>query len=285
VLDLRRLRLLRELDRRGTIAAVADALQFTPSAVSQQLAILEREAGVALLERAGRGVRLTDAARVLVGHAEALLERAAVAEADLAQAAGTVAGRSRVAAFQSVALRLALPAMAALRERAPRLRCELVEAEPEEALPMLTIGDVDLVLGDEWRHQPLLPTVGLARHPLFRDPVRLVLPADHPVAARHPRAVPLGELAGTPWSSGPSGMGWDEMIRRSDLDELAAALGELDGKEREVVRLRFGLGDDEPRTLQEIGDQLNLSRERVRQIESRAKDKLRRSANLRSHLN
>jgi RNA polymerase primary sigma factor len=77
----------------------------------------------------------------------------------------------------------------------------------------------------------------------------------------------------------------DEMIRRSDLDELAAALGELDGKEREVVRLRFGLGDDEPRTLQEIGDQLNLSRERVRQIESRAKDKLRRSANLRSHLN
>ena len=77
----------------------------------------------------------------------------------------------------------------------------------------------------------------------------------------------------------------DEMIRQSDLDELAAALSELDGKEREVVRLRFGLGDDEPRTLQEIGDQLNLSRERVRQIESRAKEKLRRSANLRSHLN
>jgi RNA polymerase primary sigma factor len=77
----------------------------------------------------------------------------------------------------------------------------------------------------------------------------------------------------------------DEMIRQSDLDELAAALGELDGKEREVVRLRFGLGDDQPRTLQEIGDRLNLSRERVRQIESRAKEKLRRSANLRSHLN
>jgi len=77
----------------------------------------------------------------------------------------------------------------------------------------------------------------------------------------------------------------DEMIHQADLDELAAALGELDGKEREVVRLRYGLGDDEPRTLQEIGDQLNLSRERVRQIESRAKEKLRRSANLRSHLN
>jgi RNA polymerase primary sigma factor len=77
----------------------------------------------------------------------------------------------------------------------------------------------------------------------------------------------------------------DEMIHQSDLDELAEALRDLDGKEREVVRLRFGLEDDEPRTLQEIGDRLHLSRERVRQIESRAKDKLRHCAKLRSHLN
>ena len=77
----------------------------------------------------------------------------------------------------------------------------------------------------------------------------------------------------------------DEMIHQSDLDELASALGELDGKEREIMRLRFGLEDDEPWTLQEIGDRLHLSRERVRQIETRAKDKLRHSARLRSHLN
>jgi RNA polymerase sigma factor (sigma-70 family) len=77
----------------------------------------------------------------------------------------------------------------------------------------------------------------------------------------------------------------EEMIHRAGLNELAAALLELDGKEREVVRLRFGLEDDEPRTLQEIGDRLHLSRERVRQIESRAKEKLRRSEKLRSHLN
>jgi len=77
----------------------------------------------------------------------------------------------------------------------------------------------------------------------------------------------------------------DEMIHQSDLDELTAALRDLDGKEREVVRLRFGLEDDEPRTLQEIGDRLHLSRERVRQIESRAKEKLRRSERLRPHLN
>ena len=104
MLELRRLRLLSELHARGTIAAVADALQFTPSAVSQQLAMLEREAGVPLIERAGRGVRLTDAALVLVEHAEALLERTALAEADLAAAAGTVAGRGRIAGFESVAL-------------------------------------------------------------------------------------------------------------------------------------------------------------------------------------
>jgi DNA-binding transcriptional LysR family regulator len=121
MLELRRLRLLRELHERGTIAAVADALQFTPSAVSQQLAMLERETGVTLLEKAGRGVRLTDPALVLVGHAGALLDLAARAEADLAAAAGTVAGRARIATFQSVALQLAIPAMEALREQAPRL--------------------------------------------------------------------------------------------------------------------------------------------------------------------
>src|SRR3954471_9297871 len=175
MLDLRRLRLLRELNARGTIAAVADALQFTPSAVSQQLAMLERETGVRLLERAGRGVRLTDPALVLVEHADALLERAALAEADLAAAAGTVAGRGRIAGFQSVMLRLAAPAMQALARDAPRLRCELVEAEPEESLPALAVGDLDLALGDEWQDQPRRLPPGVARHGLFRDNVNIIL--------------------------------------------------------------------------------------------------------------
>jgi DNA-binding transcriptional LysR family regulator len=215
MLDLRRLRLLRELNHRGTIAAVADALQFTPSAVSQQLAMLEREAGVRLLERAGRGVRLTDAALVLVEHADALLERAALAEADLAAAAATVAGRGRIAGFQSVALRLALPAMDALARDAPRLRCELIESEPEQALPALALGDLDLVLGDEWQHQPWRLPAGLQRHELFRDPVHLVLPAKHATARRHHDAVPLSELAAEAWTTGHRGMAWEEMIQRT----------------------------------------------------------------------
>src|SRR4051794_22483789 len=193
MLDLRRVRLLRELHARGTIAAVADALQFTPSAVSQQLAILEREAGVALLERAGRGVRLTDAALTLVEHADALLERAALAEADLAAAAGTVTGRARIAGFQSVMLNLAIPAIEALARDAPGLRCELVEAEPEPAIPALALGDIDLVLADEWQHQPRHLPPSLERHELLSDPVNLVLPARHPVLRRHGAAVPLAE--------------------------------------------------------------------------------------------
>src|SRR5947208_15436395 len=107
MLDLRRLRLLRELSERATIAAVADALQFTPAAVSQQLAVLEREAGVRLLERAGRGVRITDAGLLLVGHARALLERAEQAEAELAAGAGRLVGRARVGALPSVSMLLA----------------------------------------------------------------------------------------------------------------------------------------------------------------------------------
>ena len=215
MLDLHRLRLLHELHERGTIAAVADALQFTPSAVSQQLAVLEREAGVALLERAGRGVRLTDAAVVLVRHADALLERTELAEAELAAAAGGVAGRGRIASFQSVGLRLAVPAIRALAREAPGLRCELVEAEPEQSLPALTLGDVDLVLADEWEHQPHSRPAGVERHDLHLEPVNLVLPADHPMARRHPRAVPLTELAGETWTTGHPGTGWEEMIDRT----------------------------------------------------------------------
>src|SRR3954454_15208907 len=135
MLHLGRLRLLRELHARGTIAAVAAALRYTPSAVSQQLAGLEREPGRPLLERDGRGVRLTDDALVLVGHAEVLLQQARLAEADLAAGAGHVAGRARIASFQSTALRVAVPVIRTLAAEAPDLRCELIEAEPEQSLP------------------------------------------------------------------------------------------------------------------------------------------------------
>jgi DNA-binding transcriptional LysR family regulator len=208
MLHLGRLRLLRELSERGTIAAVADALQFTPSAVSQQLAILEREAGIPLLQRAGRGVRLTDAALVLVDHARALLDRAALAESDLAAVAGTVAGRARIAGFESVLLRIALPAIGRLVHDFPRLRCEVLEAEPEHSLPALAVGDVDIVLGDEWQHQPVPLPTGVTRYDLFDDPVFLLVPEGH-------TATSLAEVADEPWVTGEAELGWAEMTRRT----------------------------------------------------------------------
>ena len=215
MLDLRRLRLLRELHERGTVAAVADALQFTPSAVSQQLSVLEREAGVALLEPAGRGVRLTDPAIVLVRHAEALLDRAELAEAELAAAAGEVSGRARIASFQSVALKVAIPAIRALAGEHPGLRCELRESEPEAALPALQLGDVDLVLGDEWQDQPRPRHAGVHRVDLHRDPVHLILPAGHPATRRRKRTARLADLAGEAWTTGYPGAGWEQVVQRA----------------------------------------------------------------------
>src|SRR5829696_3056788 len=112
MLDLHRLRLLRELEARGTVSAAAAALGYTTSAVSQQLAVLEREAGAKLLERVGRNVQLTDAGRVLAHHAQGLLDAAEAAEAEVAQvAAGQVAGTVRVSSFQSAFLRIVAPAV------------------------------------------------------------------------------------------------------------------------------------------------------------------------------
>lgn len=213
MLELRRLRLLRELHERGTIAAVADALRYTPSAVSQQLGMLEREAGVPLLEKAGRGVRLTDAGLVLVEHASAMLERAARAEADLAAAAGEVMGRARIAGFQSALREIAIPVLDVLEREVPRLRCELVEREPEDALPELALGDLDVVIGDEWQHHPWRLPAGLERCELLRDPVRVVLPVGHPCARAD--AVAIADLAGEAWAAGHPGMGWEEIVLRT----------------------------------------------------------------------
>lgn len=215
MLDLRRLSLLRELHARGTIAAVADAMRLTPSAVSQQLAVLERETGLQLLEPAGRGVRLTDPAIVLVRHAEELLRRAEVAEAELAGVSGSVGGRGRIASFQSAALQLAVPAIRALARDAPDLRCELVEAEPEEALPALALGDVDVVLGDEWPSAPHVRPAGVERRELLRDQIRIVLATDHPIALRYPEQVPLAAVAGETWTAGHRGAPWEAMVNRT----------------------------------------------------------------------
>jgi DNA-binding transcriptional LysR family regulator len=114
-----------------------------------------------------------------------------------------------------VALHIALPVMEVLAREAPRLRCELIESEPEDALPRLAAGDLDVVLGDEWPNQPVRLPNGTERHELLPDPILLVLPPGHPAAARHPGEVPLAELAGDAWVASEPGMGWEDMTRRT----------------------------------------------------------------------
>jgi DNA-binding transcriptional LysR family regulator len=214
MLDLRRLRLLHELRRLGTVSAVADALSYSPSTVSQQLRVLEREAGTPLFEPAGRRVRLTDAAIVLAEHAELLLAAAERAQADLAAAAaGAVAGVVRVGSFQTASLRLLLPAMNAVRATHPGVRVRLVEAEPEPALEALRAHALDLALADEWAGTPHPRHPGLDRVDLFGEPVHVALPAGHRLAASG-EPVALADLARDPWATGYPGGGMAALVRR-----------------------------------------------------------------------
>ena len=198
LLDVRRLRLLVELSRRGTIAAVAQALAYSPSAVSQQLAVLEKEAGVSLLEPVGRRVRLTAEGELLVAHAEVVLAELERAQAGLAASTGEVMGTVRVAAFQSAVLTLVPPALIGLHQLHPDLRVEVTELEPELSLPALVAGDFDLVLAEEYPHRPLAPVRGTDREVLLVDPLLLVVPA---LWGR----LSLLDLAGRPFALEPEG--------------------------------------------------------------------------------
>ena len=216
MLDLRRLRLLRELHERGTIAAVADALQFTPSAVSQQLAMLERETGVAPA-RARRARRPADRpALVLVEHAARAARARRRGRGRPRRRAGPspAAGGSRASSPWSCGSRC--PAIEALARDAPRLRCEVVEAEPEQTLPALALGDLDLVLGDEWEHQPWrLPrgARGARSSCAIRSTSRCRCAHRSPAATATPCR--SAELAGAAWATGHPAMGWEEMTRRT----------------------------------------------------------------------
>ena len=214
MLDLRRLRLLRELRDRGTVGAVAAALDYSPSAVSQQLRVLERETGVELLERSGRRIRLTEAGLTLARHAERLLAAAEEAEAELAAADGSVTGTVRIAAFQTATLALIPSALSALALAHPQLRLEVIEAEPEAALHALALGELDLVIADEWEYVPRIRLEGLLREELLSERVRLVLPAGHPLAGGG-KPVRLAALAEAPWACGPPPSAHDKLVQRA----------------------------------------------------------------------
>ena len=182
MLDLHRLRLLREFADRGTIAATATALGYTASAVSQQLAALEREAGTPLLDRAARSVELTDAGRRLAVHAEIILAQVEAAEADLSAQEARPSGRIRVTAFPTAAAAFA-PALVRSLRRHPGLTLLLQHAAPGEGLRQVRSGEADVALVDDWSGGlPGLASGMLRCYPLVRDPVVLIVPRHHALA-------------------------------------------------------------------------------------------------------
>ncbi|MCX5387096.1 LysR substrate-binding domain-containing protein [Streptomyces sp. NBC_00083] len=203
--DLHRLRLLRELKYRGTLAAVAAALSYAPSSVSQQLSQLEAEVGVPLLERVGRRVRLTEQAEILVGHTEAVLERLDRAEAEIATSLADLTGTLRIASFQTAALALVPTALGLLRDRHPQLRVHVTQLEPESALPALQARDFDLVVAEEYPGDPAPRPADLEEEDLLDDALHLASPNAADPSTRGDPAAALRRLARHPWVMEPEG--------------------------------------------------------------------------------
>jgi DNA-binding transcriptional LysR family regulator len=192
MLDVRRLRTLREVALHGTIRAASEALSFTPSAVSQQLSALERELGYELLERRGRSVHLTPAALLLVERAEGILAQLTEAEAEAKQVAGASEPVVRIASFASAAATIVADAVGE-----NGLEAHILEADPRIGLARLRGGEVDVAILWEYDFVPLRPSGAVELVHLFDDPIHVVLPRSHRAASA--ATVELANLADEPW--------------------------------------------------------------------------------------
>ncbi|MFD3942340.1 LysR family transcriptional regulator [Streptomyces sp. NPDC058579] len=205
--DIKKLQILRTLRDRGTVTATAEALLMTPSAVSQQLTNLAKQLGVQLLEAQGRRVRLTDAAHLVLRHAEVVFAQLERADAELDGYLRGEAGQVRVAAFSTAVPALVVPAVQQLRAAHPGLQVKVREAEAAEAYELLGTGDVDLALSLA-AHAPSARDPKFSRVPLLADPLDVALPADHPLADAP--GLRLADLSAEHWIFGGSGP-WSEI--------------------------------------------------------------------------
>ena len=210
MLDVKRLRILREVAAHGSFSAAAEALYLSQSAVSQQIATLEREVGMKLLERTREGTRPTDAGRVLVEHAEAAIARLDEAERELAAIAGLEGGEVRVASFPSASATLLTMAVSNFVERHPKVRLSVTEAEPEESLPQLRSGDVDLALTFDYPALPGEEERDLERTLLLTESMHVALPKTHPSAGES--KVRMADLREDVWLSGDCPSSCGEMV-------------------------------------------------------------------------
>ena len=209
MLDTRRLLVLREVAAHGSVSGAAEALGYTPSAVSQQLAALEREAGRALIERRGRGITLTETARLLLPHAHDVLAALERADATLARTASELTGTVRLASFPTATRALLPPALADLRETHPRLRVELIELEPHESLPALALARVDVAVAHEYDLVGRDAARDLRRAELLREPLLLAERGELGGVAR------LADYAERDWIAPPVSTSCGELVRRA----------------------------------------------------------------------
>jgi DNA-binding transcriptional LysR family regulator len=199
MLALRRLQVLSEVARQGSLAAAAKALSYTPSAISQQIGALEREVGVGLVDRGARGAALTDAGRLLVGYADQILGLLTVAEEELQAMLGLRAGRLRLGAFSTAGAILVPRAVKAFRDRYPDVEVRLIELDPEESLQQLRQREIDLALVYQFPVEEL-PLSEVQFIPVLDDRLNIALPLGHSFASR--KRVKLADLAGESWIQG-----------------------------------------------------------------------------------
>ncbi len=199
MIDLEAVVSLRAVATEGSVAAAATALGFTPSAVSQQIKRLERDTGVALLERVGRGVVLTESATRLVVSATPILADLERVRADLHGGGepDRVAGEIRIGAFSTVVRGVLVPLIADLGRRHPDLRLPLRESEPWETVALVASGQRDLGLVHRWGNVALAIPDHLVETPLFTDVADIILRRDHPLAGR--TELRPEDLGGEPW--------------------------------------------------------------------------------------
>ncbi len=216
MLDVRRMKVLREVAARGSFSAAAESLSFTQSAISQQVAALERETGATLLERGSRGVRLTDAGRALVCHADAILARLDDAEEELAALAGLRGGRLRLASFQSAGATLVPRAVAAFQGRHPEVELSMVEAEPDDAQDRLRSGEIDLALVYDFEPVPGSLGPDLELFGLIDDRYEAVVAKDHRLARRH--RLEMADLKDDPWIASSPRCGCRAITERACSD-------------------------------------------------------------------
>jgi DNA-binding transcriptional LysR family regulator len=202
-MSLQQLRMLREVANRQTIAAAAESLGYTASAVSQQLSGLEKVTGVPVLERVGRNVRLTDAGRELVRHADDLLAGMEAAQVAVERLSGEVRGDLKVTVYESVAATLLIPLLDRLARKHPDLTLRTRQLDPDFAMESLVTGDIDLAFAIDYPHSPAPRRPGLTRFNLLDDQFHLVVADDDPLTARRVR---LTDLADRAFVSSPAGL-------------------------------------------------------------------------------